>query len=120
MIMSSRGSEPLTPDQLGQIRDDLLRTLAKLERNFNKSARPADLDQTSVGRLSRIEALQNQGMTQGLQEREKVQLAQVTEALRRIDHGGYGCCVECGVPIQFERLLVFPETPTCATCGSGV
>jgi DnaK suppressor protein len=120
MIAPSRGPEPLDTDQLRQIRDDLLRTLSKLERNVNKVAKPADLDQTSIGRLSRIEALQMQGMTQGLQEREQVQLAQVTDALRRIEQGTYGACVECGVTIQFERLLVFPETPSCTTCRSGL
>jgi DnaK suppressor protein len=119
MIAPYPGPSPLTPEQLQQIRDDLLRTLAKLERNLNKAARPADLDQASVGRLSRIEALQQQGMAQGLQAREQVQLAQVTDALRRIENGGYGRCVECDIDIQPERLLVFPETPTCATCRAG-
>lgn len=119
MIASGQTPMPvLSAEQIEQIRADLLRVLSKLERSLlNGQARPADLDQTAVGRLSRIEALQNQGLTQGLHEREQVQLTQVTNALRRIELGSYGLCTACGAPIQAERLLVFPETPSCSRCS---
>lgn len=111
---------PLTPGQVEQVREELLRALAKIERSMkttDRAARPVKLDQTSVGRLSRIDALQNQGLTQNLQERERAKHAQITEALRRIEEGSYGTCTGCGQPIQFERLLVFPEVLTCAACA---
>jgi DnaK suppressor protein len=111
----------LTPLQLEQLRDELLRARVKLERSMkisDRAARPVKLDQTSVGRLSRIDALQNQGITQGLQAREAARYAQVVEALQRIDQGIYGACTGCEQPIPFERLLIFPEVLTCAACGS--
>jgi DnaK suppressor protein len=108
----------MSSDQIEQLRQDLLRTLARLERSIKIDRNgAADLDQTCVGRLSRIEALQNQGMTQGLKERERIQLEQVSDALCRIENGTYGTCRSCMVPIPFERLLVFPETHTCTSCG---
>lgn len=40
-------------------------------------------------------------------------------ALKRIDHGQYGLCVNCGVPIDLERLKIIPETPMCTDCAKG-
>jgi DnaK suppressor protein len=109
----------LTPEQLGQIRCELQRTLSRLERNMkvNGNGRPPELDQSAVGRLSRIEALQNQGLTQNLQERERVQLAQVMDALARMEKGCYGVCTSCRGPVGFERLMVFPEARHCTGCS---
>lgn len=110
----------LTPDQIAQLRGELERTLTRLERNakINGNGRPGEIDQSAVGRLSRIEALQNQGLTQNLQDREQLQLALVAEALLRLDAGTYGLCTSCHAPIRYERLVVFPETRTCTGCGN--
>ena len=113
-------TKSLSPAQMGEIRAELLRTLSRLERSMKisgESARPGDLEQDTVGRLSRIDAIQNQGLTQSLQERERVQLASITDALRRIEEGSYGACSACGAAIPFERLLVFPEAKNCAACA---
>lgn len=117
----SKPQSILTPEQIEGIRDDLLRQLGKLERSMksNGATRPADLDQSCIGRLSRIEALQNQRFVQDLQEREKILFSQVLDALRRIEEGGYGLCSACHEPIRYERLQIFPETPSCAPCGTG-
>jgi DnaK suppressor protein len=111
----------LTPEQVALLRADLERALAKLERSMKttrKAARPVKLDQTSVGRLSRMDAMQNQSLTQGLQEREFAKVALLTEALERLEKGTYGICTGCAEPIQFERLMLFPETRTCSRCAS--
>lgn len=110
----------LTAEQLAEIRDELRRTLGRLERSMKGSVgRTVELDQSSVGRLSRIEALQNQGLTQNLAERERRQLEQVLKALERLEEGTFGLCSDCRSPIRFERLLVFPEALNCAACGLG-
>src|SRR4051812_22594388 len=113
---------PLRADQLSMVRDELLRSLNKLERSLKisgESARPRDLEQDTVGRLSRIDALQNAGLTANLQERERSQLRQVADALRRIEDGTYGLCNGCGVTIPMERLMVFPEPRACGKCARG-
>lgn len=112
---------PLRDEHLALLRDELERALAKLERSMKTSrraARPVELDQSSVGRLSRMDALQNQSMTKGLQEREQQKLALLLEALERMEAGTYGSCTGCREPIGFERLLLFPEARTCAACAS--
>jgi DnaK suppressor protein len=112
----------LAPDQQEQIRDELLRALARLERSLHsngQASRPRDLEQDTVGRLSRIEAILNQGLVQNLAEREQQQLSQLADALRRLDAGEYGRCTACGDGIPFERLLLYPETQSCCTCARG-
>jgi len=113
---------PLRADQIATVRDELLRALNKLERSLKisgESARPRDLEQDTVGRLSRIDAIQNAGLLANLEERERQQLGQVVDALRRIEDGTFGACNGCGGPIPFERLMVFPETLACTTCARG-
>jgi len=110
----------LARDQIAELTAELERALTKLERSMRateEAMRPVTLDQTAVGRLSRIDSLQNQGLTRNLQEREQVKLGQVATAFRRIEEGTYGLCVECGGAIPFERLFVFPEVPTCTSCS---
>lgn len=111
----------LTPDQITELTAELDAVVRKLERSMRttkQALRPVKLDQTAVGRLSRIDSLQNQGLTRNLQEREQAKLAQVASALERMARSEYGLCVECGGEIAFERLQVFPETPTCSRCAS--
>lgn len=109
----------LTSEQLAEIREELRRILGRIERSMKAGgARLPDLDQSSVGRLSRIEALQNQGLAQNLADREKRQFEQVLDALERLDAGSFGICSDCRTPIRFERLLVFPEALNCAACGA--
>lgn len=111
----------LSDEQLAALRSEVERALSRLERSMKttrRSARPVKLDQTSVGRLSRVDAIQNQSLTQGLQERELRKAAMLTGALERLEAGSYGVCTGCGEGIQFERLSLFPETLTCSRCAS--
>lgn len=110
----------LTADQVDELRAELERQLRKLEKSMEVSeeaVRPVELDQTAVGRLSRMDSLMSQGMAKNLQERERVELARIQEAFRRLEDGSYGICSKCGAPIPFGRLMVFPEAPTCQACG---
>ena len=110
----------LTEAQLEQLREELERQLAKLERSMtvtDEALKTVELDQSAVGRLSRMDSLQSQGIAKGLREREMIGLALIQEALRRLDAGTYGVCTGCGDEVAFERLLVFPESPTCVSCG---
>lgn len=110
----------LTTEQVDEIRAELDRQLRRLERSMRvteAAMEPVTLDQTAVGRLSRIDSLQNQGLTRNLQERERIRLAHIEKALRGLEEGTYGVCVSCGGEIPFQRLYVVPEASTCAACG---
>ena len=110
----------LTPAEVAELRLELERQLAKLEKSMtvtDKALETVDLDQAAVGRLSRIDSLQSQGLAKGLRERESMRLALLQEALRRMEEGTYGICTGCGGAVAFERLMVFPESATCSACG---
>lgn len=111
---------PLTPAQLDELRGELERELRRLERTMHatgEAAKPVELDQTTVGRLSRMDAMQNQHMAAELHERERARHTGLVLALERMDHGTYGVCDRCGAVIPYGRLLVIPEARTCASCG---
>jgi DnaK suppressor protein len=83
----------------------------------DEAVKPVELDQSAVGRLSRMSSIESQGMAKGLREREAVTLALLQAAERRLDAGTYGTCTECGKEMAFERLAIFPESATCMACG---
>lgn len=111
---------PLADEQLEELEGLLLRALEKLHKSMaatDEAAQPVELDQTAVGRLSRMDSLQNQAMSSNLQDREQARLAGILAALERIEAGTYGVCEECDDAIQYGRLMVFPEAATCAGCA---
>ncbi len=111
----------LASDQMTELQALLEKELAGLRRSMRVSEealKPVELDQTAVGRLSRIDSLQNQGMTRNLHAREQAKLAKIEAALRRIERGEFGLCGVCGADLPYGRLLVFPEAENCATCES--
>ena len=118
--MTRRTMADLTESQLAEFRAELERQLAKLAKSMtvtDEALKTVELDQAAVGRLSRMDSLQNQGLAKGLRERESARLGLIQEALRRLDAGTYGVCIECGGRVAAGRLLVFPESGTCASCG---
>ena len=110
----------LDPDQQAELRDELERQLRRLEKSMkvsDEATEIVELDQTAVGRLSRMDSLQSQSMAKNLAERERTKLALILEALKRMEKGTYGICTECRAEIAYGRLAIFPETPTCTACG---
>ena len=79
---------------------------------------PIELDQQSVGRLSRMDSLQMQAMDQARAARRAVDLKRIDAALTRLEDGEYGYCVACGEEIAVRRLQLDPATPHCSLCAS--
>lgn len=77
------------------------------------------LDQQSVGRLSRMDALQRQAMAQAAARRRGARRQRVEAALRRLDAGEFGFCEECGDEIAARRLDLDPAVSTCVSCARG-
>lgn len=75
------------------------------------------LDQQSVGRLSRMDALQQQAMAQATERQRAAELVKINQALERISEGEYGYCVECGEDIPAKRLEIDPAASQCIRCA---
>ncbi len=80
-------------------------------------AAPVELDQSRVGRLSRMDALAGQAMAAETKRRRRAELSRVRAALRRIDAGQYGSCPECGETIAERRLAHDPAVVKCIDCA---
>lgn len=103
--------------QLLALRDQLLADDAAAEAD----RAPVTLDQESVGRLSRIDAMQVQAMALALalaaQLHRQAERNRIDAALRRLDTGDYGWCVRCGDEIQAKRLDHAPASTMCLACA---
>lgn len=77
------------------------------------------LDQQSVGRLSRMDAMQRQAMAKATSLRRQNESKRLRAALRRLDLGEFGYCVECGEQIAPARLRFDPTATKCISCASG-
>jgi DnaK suppressor protein len=77
-----------------------------------------ELDQSKVGRLSRMDALQQQAMLDATKARAQRECVRIQSALSRIDQGEYGRCVQCDDPIAIGRLEFDAATPLCMACAS--
>ncbi len=95
-------------------RDDLLAA----SEETSDARKPVVLDQTSVGRLSRQDALQGQAMASALEARRKGRLTAIAAALARMDDGEFGWCEDCGEFIGCKRLDVDPCAVRCVSCAS--
>lgn len=84
----------------------------------SQSRRPVALDQQSVGRLSRMDAMQQQAMDKATEAKRKSDLVRIEAAERRLRDGDYGYCDACGEEIPDGRLAVDPMALTCVGCAS--
>lgn len=78
------------------------------------------LDQSSVGRLSRMDALQQQAMAAGWKETLLREQRRLEAARVRLEEGSFGVCCRCGEPIPRDRLDADPGTPFCADCQAEI
>jgi DnaK suppressor protein len=96
----------------------LQQELQGLKDTGEDAASVVELDQTSVGRLSRMDALQGQAMSKETGRRRQVELQKIAAALRRIDGGDYGYCLSCDEPVARERLALDPAATLCIDCAN--
>ena len=96
---------------------ELEQDLLALEQTGDEAAKTVELDQSRVGRLSRMDALQNQAMQLETERRREVELARIDAALERMESDDFGYCVSCGEAIGKKRLEMDPSTPLCIDCA---
>lgn len=93
----------------------LLRDLETTLRDSESRAAPVSLDDP-IGRLSRMNAMQQQQMAQAQARHAKAELAAVRHALRRVENGSFGDCLDCGEEIDPRRLAARPAVTLCMGC----
>ncbi|WP_339691238.1 TraR/DksA C4-type zinc finger protein [uncultured Parasphingorhabdus sp.] len=113
-------ADELSPAQIEALQASLVEKQAELKALDLEAAswrNTVELDQQSVGRLSRMDAMQQQEMAQAEARRRTSDIARIEMALKRIEQGEFGWCAECGEPIAFRRLEIDPAAALCIDCA---
>jgi len=103
-------------------RDQITERLTALQKESALSEETRStviLDQQSVGRLSRMDAMQQQAMAQATERRRAVERQKLEAALARIDADEFGFCADCGDDIPPARLALDPTVLRCISCARG-
>ena len=93
-------------------------SLLEVSESAKESAETVELDQTRVGRVSRMDALQAQAMAKESNRRRQLALQRIDSALQRIEADDYGYCVLCDEQIMADRLAADPGALLCIGCAS--
>lgn len=94
--------------------------LSELSSSLEEAGKTVELDQTRVGRLSRMDAMQSQQMALASERRRQQKLLAIDAALNRIEAGIFGRCSVCADEINPKRLEVDPTHTLCIDCASKV
>ena len=106
---------------MNQYKEKLLslkQSLLEAQETGDQAEQTVELDQSSVGRLSRMDAMQAQAMSIETGRRRRSKLRQIAGALQRIEADEYGYCQECGEDIASARLDFDPTAILCIRCAS--
>lgn len=96
---------------LEEVRDSLKHLL----ESTREGANPVDLEEP-IGRLTRMDAIQQQKMTTATRRRSDVRLKLINLALAAMEQDEYGLCRKCDEQIGYIRLKARPESPFCIEC----
>ncbi|MBL1142324.1 MAG: TraR/DksA family transcriptional regulator [Proteobacteria bacterium] len=98
---------------LNEKRDEI----TELIETGDNATQPVELDQTRVGRLSRMDAMQAQAMSIEAKRRRELELSRIKSALMRIEDASYGECLQCSEMISTARLEHNPSATLCIQCA---
>lgn len=115
--MADPTPEELKATFLSRLENEL-RDLREASVHTAADRRPVELDQQSVGRLSRMDAMQQQAMAAAQETRRHGRIKGLEAAIRRIEAGEFGFCNDCGDFIGLPRLELDPTIMRCRDCAS--
>jgi DnaK suppressor protein len=118
MDKGTMDTSELTAEQIDELHRVLLSERDRLEELLELSkegARPVDLGEP-IGRLTRMDAIQQQQMTKASRRSYETRLRQIQAALDLFGKDDYGYCRLCEEPIGYPRLKARPEAPFCLSC----
>lgn len=120
MDINNKRFTHMTNDQLNKFKQKLLKLqqdLQELQQEFAQSGDIVKLDQSSVGRLSRMDAMQAQQMALEASRRREMNAEKIEGGLRRIESGHFGYCFYCEEAIDIKRLEADPTNTRCLKCA---
>jgi DnaK suppressor protein len=111
----------MTTEQKNKIQQQIQHELSELETQITQLSaklQPIAPD-CSLGRLTRMEAMNEQEVSQRILDETLLRQTRLRNALSRIDHAMFGICIECEEAIGLERMKIRPESVRCVDCANG-
>ena len=110
----------MTTKEKQALKEKIMQDIEELKKQIEtlqEKAKPIAPD-CSLGRLTRMEAMAEQEVSQKILDESKLRLTRLQNALSRIDKPMFGICIECEEPIGIERMKIRPESVRCVACAS--
>ena len=109
----------MTQEELKILKRDIKRMITTLQselKSLEASAQPIS-PENSIGRISRMDAINNKGVLDASIRNRKKKLSKLQLALSKVDSAGFRNCVNCKNPINPKRLMLLPESNRCIRCA---
>ncbi len=110
----------MTPKEKETLKSKIESDIHELQKQIEtlqEKAKPIAPD-CSLGRLTRMEAMAEQEVSQKILDESKLRLTRLQNALSRIDKPMFGICIECEEEIGIERMKIRPESVRCVACAN--
>ena len=109
----------MTEAELAKIKQKIVVIIDELNSSIlylTEASRPIE-PSCALGRLTRMEAIGEKGVNEAVLSKSKSRLIRLENAVKRIESGTYGVCVQCGKDIPLGRLEAVPEALLCVNCA---
>lgn len=109
----------LSKEKKEEIKQKIIEAIQQCELSLRQleSATEPISPENSIGRLSRMDAINNKGVSDAAMRQKERQLIKLKKALEKIDSPSFGICKECGIMINPKRIMYMPESDTCVHCA---
>lgn len=111
----------MIPEEKESIRKEIDLRIAKAKKTIERlhdQIKPIEVNDGSVGRVTRMDAIQQKSMLEANLRSAEESLTKLEQALDNLDKPHFGTCVKCQKQIPLERILAIPETRLCVSCAS--
>lgn len=110
----------MTAEERSELKVKLIALISKTEEeieSFKDMVKPIS-PENSLGRISRMDAINNKSVAEAAMRTKQKKLTQMKIALDKIDDENFGNCSNCKHPIKPARLIYMPESTLCIGCAS--
>lgn len=99
-----------------KIKASILKTAREIE-GLKEATKPIS-PENSIGRVSRMDAINNKSVAEASLRSTSRKLNNLQTALSKLSDPDFGICTRCKRPIQEARIMYMPESTRCVHCAS--
>jgi len=109
----------MTASERNQLKTKIVETINRTEKEIEQleEASQPIAPENSIGRVSRMDAINNKGVSEAALRSARKKLSNLQTALKKIDTPDFGICARCRQPIPPARLMYMPESKFCVGCA---